>query len=134
MGIVVGVGAKSLVGVRLLLAEDEPLIAMNLTRMLQSAGAEVTAVGPVADGMQHANAPFDCALLDVSLADGDVFPLADALYDLGVPLVFHTGHGSGLPGLAAYGTPTALEKPAHQTEIITALLNSVAPGDAPRPT
>ncbi|MGK3893868.1 hypothetical protein, partial [Enterococcus faecium] len=33
-----------------------------------------------------------CAILDVRLRDGEVFPAADRLKAAGVPIIFHSGH------------------------------------------
>lgn len=33
-----------------------------------------------------------CAILDVRLRDGEVFPAADRLAQAGVPIIFHSGH------------------------------------------
>ncbi|WP_126623153.1 response regulator [Oceaniglobus ichthyenteri] len=126
------IATKPLNGVRILLAEDELLIAMFLDRVLTQAGADVTRVASVAEGIEQSDSVYDCALLDVSLSDGEVFPLADALHTRGIPLVFHTGNASGYDGLRAYGAPPrALEKPAHGSEILAALCASLANTPAP---
>ena len=54
---------------------------------------------------------FACAILDVRLRDGEVFPAAERLHDAGVPLIFHSGHAderalqSRYPGAAVCGKP-----------------------------
>jgi DNA-binding response OmpR family regulator len=80
---------------RVLLVEDEPLIAMMLAEMLAELGHEV--VGParsVAEGLAAlADGQPDMAVLDINL-DGEMsFPLADALEAAGVPHLFATGYG-----------------------------------------
>ncbi|HEX8373624.1 MAG TPA: response regulator [Geminicoccaceae bacterium] len=80
---------------RVLVVEDESLIAMDLDGFLRRAGCEV--VGPVgrveAATRWIADRPPDLALLDVNLGGGEtVFPLADALAALRVPFVFLTGY------------------------------------------
>lgn len=107
---------------RVLVAEDETLIAMFLERYLSSVGATVATVGRTEDGLSLDHAAYDLALLDVSLADGEVFPLADCLHAHGVRLVFHTGHGKDLDRLRDYKNALALEKPADRSEILAALL------------
>ena len=87
-------------GRRVLIAEDEAMVALDLERALQGAGCVV--VGPVARlerALRRASgAAIDAALLDVNLADGPVFPVADVLAGRGVPFVFLTGYdGSVLP-------------------------------------
>jgi len=77
-----------------LVVEDEFIIALDLSETVRDLGFRVE--GPFADKEnafiaidQHMP---DCAILDVKTADGEVYPLADALADAGVPLIFHSGH------------------------------------------
>lgn len=85
-------------GRRVLLVEDEALVAMLLETILEEMGCVV--VGPAAtvvDGLAMAAdpAPLDAALLDVNVAGQLVFPVAEALKARGVPFVFSTGYGEG---------------------------------------
>jgi len=85
---------KSLAGHRILVVEDEYLIAMDVKDWLMAAGA--TVVGPVPSVDQAldliANDGLAAAILDVNLGNGDtVFPLAAELGVLGVPYLFATG-------------------------------------------
>ena len=85
----------TLAGLRVLVVEDEALIAMDLAATLRRVGC--TTIGParrVATAMRHvaSDAP-DIALLDVNLAGEEVFPVADALAGRQVPFVFLTGYG-----------------------------------------
>ncbi|MBP0617785.1 response regulator [Jiella mangrovi] len=84
----------SLSGVRVLVAEDEALVAMDLADMIEAeAGAVIGPFATVHEAKEAACASsIDVALLDVRLKDGEVYPAADALRELGVPLVFHSGH------------------------------------------
>ena len=91
------VGAPvSLAGRRVLLVEDELLLALDLQMALEDEGAAV--VGPVDDldeglDLLDREAIFDAAILDIDLHGKDVFPLAERLRRRDVPFVFHTGHG-----------------------------------------
>ena len=92
--------AGALGGARLLVVEDEPLVALEIEAELADAGAVV--VGPV--GTLEAAArlieaePLDAALLDANLAGKPVDALATALAARGVPFAFASGYGpSGLP-------------------------------------
>ena len=83
-------------GRRVLLVEDEALIAMNVEDMLDALGYVVVAT---AAGVEEALAAvegggIDAALLDVNLRGRPSFPVADALADRGVPFVFATGYGA----------------------------------------
>jgi PAS domain S-box-containing protein len=82
-------------GSRVLIVEDEALIAMELCEALSGLGWEV--VGPVGTIDEAICAIADCphldaAVLDVNLAGTLVYPVADQLRALGVPIVFCTGY------------------------------------------
>jgi CheY-like chemotaxis protein len=116
-----------LVGLRVLVAEDEALIAMLVEEMLADLGCEVVAVAArVGDALRMvAEAQFDAAVLDVNLHGETIYPVADALLARGVPVVFATGYGSaGLP--AGYGLRPTVQKPFHARELAAVLLRSLA--------
>ncbi len=82
-------------GLRLLVVEDEYLLALYLSEALEALGARI--IGPV--GSVHAaldlieNDPdIDAAVLDVNLGDEAVYPVADALASRDVPFVFASGY------------------------------------------
>ena len=89
-----------LAGRRILIVEDEALVAMLVEDALLDAGAEV--IGPVATvaeamALLDAAAP-DAAVLDLNLAGETSTPVADVLANRGVPFVVATGYGAdGLP-------------------------------------
>mgnify|MGYP000559507146 CR=1 FL=1 len=121
-----------LAGYRLLLVEDEFLVARHIMAVLRQLGA--VPVGPVPDvtGAQAALAreTVDAALLDIRLAAGDVFAFADALAEQGVPFVFVTGYdGAQLPARFA-GRPL-VEKPVEAPELCAGLCRVLpaAPAD-----
>lgn len=90
----------SLVGKRILVVEDEPILAMCVEDMLSDLGCIV--VGPalsakhakrLASGMK-----FDAALLDINMGDGATFEIAQMLIASSVPFCFATGYGpAGVP-------------------------------------
>ncbi len=84
-----------LVGKRVLVVEDELLIALLVEDMLSNEGCIV--VGPFArmrEALAAANTEScDVALLDVNIAGEMVFPVAHALEARGVPFLFVTGYG-----------------------------------------
>lgn len=86
--------------IRLLLVEDEALIALMLEDMVESMGCAVTGLAPrVALGVSMAETgQFDVAILDVNVAGENVEPVADRLASRGVPFIFATGYGeAGVP-------------------------------------
>ena len=84
-----------LIGKRVLVVEDEMLVAMLVEDTLQELGCEV--VGPVPSVSKALNATrtevFDVALLDVNLAGQKVYPVAEALEERGIPFVLLSGYG-----------------------------------------
>jgi DNA-binding response OmpR family regulator len=88
--------AASLAGLRVLIVEDEMIIALEIESMLRALGCEV--VGPVgtlksALRLAHTEA-LDAAVLDVNLHGEKVFPVADELQARGIPFLFATGYGA----------------------------------------
>lgn len=83
-------------GARILVAEDEYLVASDLSRALRAAGADVIGPVPTLKRAREAIARSEVtgAVLDVDLRGDTVFPLADALAEDGVPFIFMTGYGS----------------------------------------
>lgn len=81
-------------GLRVLLVEDELLIAQMLRVMLEDLGCVV--VGPAArvnEALDFIDAePVDAAVLDICLNRQFSYPVADALRDRGVPFLFSTGY------------------------------------------
>ena len=84
-------------GRRILVVEDEYLLAMDLEEALRAVGA--TVVGPAPDLVEAFDAvegeALDGAILDVRLRGGDVFPLADRLREIGVAFLLVTGIDEG---------------------------------------
>jgi CheY-like chemotaxis protein len=90
--------ARVLEGKRILIVEDEFLIAQELKTMVEDWGG--TAVGP-ATCLRHALAlarsqELHGAILDVMLERDTCFPLADKLIAQGVPVVLSTSYDVGL--------------------------------------
>ncbi|WP_232309603.1 response regulator [Luteibacter yeojuensis] len=86
----IGIFMKTLAGSRLLVVEDDDLIGMILSTILEGEGAVV--LGPYrscseADSHVGADA-IDGALLDVNLPDGTSYNLARVLEDRGIPYAF----------------------------------------------
>lgn len=85
---------KALNGIRILVAEDEPLVAFDVLSLLLKAGAEV--LGPALSVERSLELVsrvewLSCGVLDVMLRDGPVFPVAHLLKQKGAGIVFYTG-------------------------------------------
>jgi CheY-like chemotaxis protein len=102
----------AIAGNRILVVEDEPLVAMNLSKSLDELGFSV--VGPYSTLAKAVAAAgereFDAALLDVNLSGETVYPVADILASKNVPFAFITGYGTAaLPD--KYANAPVLQKP-----------------------
>lgn len=109
-----------------LVAEDEPFIALDLALAIEDAGGEV--VGPAASAKEalillkkHTVA---AAILDVNLIDGDISPVVEYLVERGVPLILQTGVGlpadlaARYPGLIVRIKPTIAAVLVAQLEVL----------------
>ena len=113
-----------------LLMEDNPVLGLEGAFALEDEGATVK--GPLArleagleliDGERP-----DAAILDVELADGEVFPLAERLRERGVPFVFYTARGSEGHMRARAGDAPVVSKSYGSANVIEALNEQM--GDA----
>jgi CheY-like chemotaxis protein len=114
---------RLLQGCRILVVEDEAMIAYDLSSSLQEAGAEV--LGPrhtVESALDLLREEQDVhgAVLDVNLGGAMVFPVADALALRGVPFIFATGYPRAvLP--SRYNSVKRYEKPVNMTDVTEAI-------------
>jgi DNA-binding response OmpR family regulator len=103
---------------RILLVEDEAMIAILVEDMAADFGGELVATADRLDDAvaQASEGDFDLAVLDLNLAGTFTFPVADILRPRGIPFVFATGYGtSGLdPG---YEDEVTLQKPFVANEL-----------------
>ncbi|HWM61595.1 MAG TPA: response regulator [Rhizomicrobium sp.] len=112
-------------GVRVLIVEDEIVVALFLEDLLTEFGYEVAGVaGQLDDAM--ARAPdYDVAVLDVHLNGRNVFDFADTLAARGTPFVFATGYGErGIP--ERHRARPVLQKPFQPGDLKQALAQIVA--------
>ena len=107
---------------RVLIVEDEAMIAMLVEDMVLDFGSEV--VGPVANMTDAINlarsAELDTAILDINVGGSVIFPVADILIERGIPFIFATGYGSvGLP--PCFQNSPTLAKPFSYQSLAEAL-------------
>jgi DNA-binding NtrC family response regulator len=104
-------------GKRILVVEDEALIAVMVEDMLVEMGGEV--VGPAAtvdDALEMArDEMLDAAVLDVNVRGRRIDPVAEALMARGVPVLFATGYGE--VRLASGAAVTVIDKPYTQDKL-----------------
>jgi len=116
---------RTLQGKRILVIEDEPLVAMDVESTLATAGCEV--VGPAAT-LERAKllieeSDCDAVLLDVNLAGQPVDELATLLTRKNRPFAFVTGYGrealpSGFRGTVVLGKPFGADQLLATVEVL----------------
>jgi PAS domain S-box-containing protein len=116
---------RTLQGKRILVIEDEPLVAMDVESSLTAAGCEV--VGPAATlaraKLLIEESDCDAALLDVNLAGQPVDELATLLTRKNRPFAFVTGYGrdalpSGFRGAVVLGKPFGADQLLATVEVL----------------
>lgn len=113
-------------GLRVLLVEDEVVIAMTAEDMLEEIGCRVSAqASTLSEAMEQAdNADFDLALLDINLHGVMSIPVAHKLRDAGKPFIFTTGYGAiGLDD--AFGDIAVVTKPYTMRTLSSAISEAV---------
>ena len=107
---------------RVLIVEDEVLLAMHLEDMLSALGHEVVGQATRIDkAIELAReSDIDFAVLDINVAGTMSFPVADILRQRGIPFTFATGYGAeGL--MDGYGDFPVLRKPYGQEDLERAI-------------
>jgi CheY-like chemotaxis protein len=83
---------------RVLIVEDEIVVALFLEDLLAEFGYEVAGIVSHLDDAMARPCDYDVAVLDVHLNGRNVFDFADRLAACGTPFVFATGYGArGIP-------------------------------------
>jgi CheY-like chemotaxis protein len=116
-------------GLKVLVAEDDGLLALDLACTLRELGCVVLPAAPSVAGalaILGAERP-DVALLDVSLADGSAAPVAAALAAAGVPFAVVSGYAACEIGEAALRGAPHLGKPYGLRDLRVTLAQLSAP-------
>lgn len=110
---------KPLAGKRILLAEDEGLIALELERMLEELGCDV--VGPLASVdkvLETAQrGALDGAVLDVNLRGEQIFEILPTLQRLGMRFIITSGYADDTLFPAPFRAMPRIAKPFNQREL-----------------
>jgi len=124
-------GSAELQGLRVLVVEDEFLIAMDIEAMLRELACEVVGpIGDLASALRAAQAETpDLALLDVNLGGEPVTTVAEALVARAVPIVFCTGYQVE-NWCNRYPAAPTLMKPFQLADLRAALERALASGAA----
>jgi CheY-like chemotaxis protein len=117
----------SLDGLRVLLVEDEAIIAMTAEDMLEELGCVLAATASsLAEATAFArDAAFDLALLDINLNGQQSLPLAAKLTQAGKPFVFTTGYGAAGSG-ADYADVPLVTKPYQVADLEAAIRQALS--------
>ncbi len=115
--------ANLLSGMRILILEDEFLIAMDVEQLCRDNGADDVVIARDLDEVDQGDAAgkFDAAILDVMLGGASTLPFAKKIHENGVPFIFASGYAdvdeifTAFPGIPVVG------KPYSGTDLIEAL-------------
>ena len=108
---------------RILVAEDEPVVAFDLCDTVEEAGYQVA--GPYS-GVSSARQAFqrekpDLAILDITLDDGDAFDFAQQLRADDIPVIFHSGRHATHEVEARFPDAKTLAKPCPPAAMLDAV-------------
>lgn len=110
-----------------MVVEDEFIIALDLSETVRDLGYALegpfAATGHALDALSTTMP--DAAILDVLTADGEVYPVADALTRAGVPIIFHSGHVPPREVRERYPQAIACSKPCPPGRMIDMLQQAV---------
>ncbi|WP_239025330.1 response regulator [Rhodoligotrophos defluvii] len=119
---------------RVLVVEDEAMVAMLIEDMLLEAGCDNIEVcnrlGQAIRLLEGAD--FDLVILDLNLEGELTYPVADILMERGTPFVFATGYGTSMLEGRYAAIPT-LQKP-FRPEDVERILNDLCGGIGARST
>jgi DNA-binding response OmpR family regulator len=111
---------KHMVPQRVIIVEDEYLVALDVEAVLESMGVETVVIATTLAQAKQAldEGGADCVLLDVSLSDGKSYDFARLLRKAGIPFGFVSGYGdtTGFPDDLLHAP--LLGKPFGENEII----------------
>ena len=122
-------------GRRVLVVEDEALVAMMIQEFLTEYGHSV--VGPIGRASEALVAAketdYDAAILDINLGDGMAYPVAEILSARGVPFVFVTGYEADTVDDRFSHVPV-LQKPIERQALQRLFVPGLNDGAAAAPT
>jgi DNA-binding NtrC family response regulator len=108
-----------------LVIEDETLIALNVESCLLEAGAAfVKIVNSIvwAQSSLDGDIPFDAAVVDLCVVDGNASPLIPVLSERGIPVVITTGADVDLGHPALSKAAVVIQKPHANSDLIEAIV------------
>jgi DNA-binding response OmpR family regulator len=114
---------RPLAGRSILVVEDEPLVALDVTQLLQKAGARVITARTLPDALEKADDPdLAAAVLDHGLKDTDTSQVCEKLKERGIPFVLYSGYNK-IEGACSEGK--LVHKPAHPHVLVATVVGVV---------
>lgn len=115
--------ARVLEGARILVVDDEFMIASSVSYLLGDAGASVAVTTTLPDALKAASTEnLSAALLDIRLGRGTSEPVADVLARRGVPFLFFSGMGVPDALREKFPAVRALPKPMGFHALLSAIV------------
>lgn len=112
-------------GLKVLVVEDEPLVAILVEEVMDQAGARATIARDVPQALKALEAErFDAAVVDLNLRGQQSWPVADALVAEGIPYVLATGNAD--MGDARLQAAPVVAKPYSATQLVKVLGQAIA--------
>jgi DNA-binding response OmpR family regulator len=109
----------------ILVAEDQPLVALDIKDAVSNAGALPVIAGTLQEGLRLAEDPrLSAAILDLALGEDDSSPLCARLSERGIPFIIYTGYADVPPACRA---GVILRKPAPPDFLLAALAQLLTP-------
>ena len=117
--------SNELAGLRILLLEDEYLIAMDVELLCRDNGAAEIVVKRALDELEELDGldGFDVAVIDLMLAGASTLPFAARLRGAGVPFIFASGYADE-EALAAFPDGTIVGKPYAGNDLVAAIASA----------
>lgn len=118
---------------RVLVVEDNMIIALDAEATLESLGATAVDVAPsVNEALRLVeSARPGLAVLDVNLGNESSFPVADRLVAMGVPIVFATGYGKNIQFPERFADVPVVSKPYSAESLVTKIAQAFSGREAP---
>jgi DNA-binding LytR/AlgR family response regulator len=113
-------------GLRILVLEDEFLIAMDVEQICREAGAADVVLARTLEEAEDAcsESSFDAAVVDIFLGQQPTFAFASSLKARGTPFIFASGYSDLGAKAAEFADVTVVGKPYEETELVKALAAS----------
>ena len=119
-------------GRRVLIVEDEPLVALEFRSVLEDAGAEVVGVATtLREAETFVAENLAAAVLDVNLNGEMIYPIAERLLALGVTIVFATGYQTQSVVPKHLRQVPTLQKPVNSSALVRLLSQMIRESATP---